>query len=140
MAISVTAPAIILHEVGHKLIALSYGLQATFSAHYLGLGIGLMLKLLGSPILFFIPAYVATSGSAGHLPNALIAFAGPLINLILWFVSKLVLMNSKGLSKDWKRILLVTRKINGFLFIINMIPVPGFDGFHVITSIWQALN
>ncbi len=139
MAIAVTAPAIIIHELGHKLVAMSYGLQATFHAHYPGLGIGLALKLIGSPFLFFIPAFVQTSGTISGIPTALIAFAGPAVNLVLWLVSKIVLAKAKNLSKEWKIFLLLTRKINGFLFIINMIPIPGFDGFKVFTSIAEVI-
>src|SRR3989338_7479278 len=52
----VTAPAIILHEFGHKFIGLAVGLQAEFHAAYMWLAFGVMLKVLGSPFLFFVPA------------------------------------------------------------------------------------
>ena len=57
-AVIVTAPAIALHELGHKVAALSFGLEATFHAAYTWLGIGLALKLIGSPFLFFVPGFV----------------------------------------------------------------------------------
>ena len=66
----VTAPAIILHEFGHKFIALSFGYNATFHAAYLFLFIGIMLKLMKSPFLFFVPAYVSFSAAATPLQHS----------------------------------------------------------------------
>src|SRR3989338_3098065 len=54
-AIIVTAPAIALHELGHKVAAMSFGLHATFHASYAWLGIGMLLKLINAPFLFFVP-------------------------------------------------------------------------------------
>jgi len=139
MAMYVTVPAIALHELSHKLTALAYGLQATFSASYFGLGIGLVLKLIGSPFIFFIPAYVEVVGSAGSWASAVIAIAGPLVNLVLWASSKIILARTKKLGRELKIILVVTKKINGFLFIMNMLPIPGFDGFNAYISIAQAV-
>ena len=139
MAMAVTVPAIALHELAHKLTAVGYGLQATFSASYLGLGIGLALKLIGSPFIFFIPAYVSIVGDVSPLANAMISLAGPITNLLLWLISKIILAKAKKLSKEMKIILLVTRKINGFLFILNMLPIPGFDGFSAYASIIQLI-
>jgi Zn-dependent protease len=33
----------------------------------------------------------------------------------------------------------MSRKLNGFLFIFNMLPLPGVDGFKVYTSLFQLL-
>ena len=48
-AIYVSAPAIIIHELGHKFVAMAYGYTATFEMFSLGLAIGVVLKLIGSP-------------------------------------------------------------------------------------------
>ncbi|MCK5107843.1 MAG: hypothetical protein KAQ83_03890 [Nanoarchaeota archaeon] len=45
-AVMVTAPAVILHEFGHKFTAIAFGATATFNAAYLFLAIGLVMKLL----------------------------------------------------------------------------------------------
>jgi Zn-dependent protease len=34
----------------------------------------------------------------------------------------------------------LTRNINLFLFIFNMIPIPGFDGFTVFTGLWKIIG
>lgn len=138
MAIAVTAPAIILHELSHKFTALSFGMEATFGVPYLFLGIGVILKLIRSPIIFFIPAYVTISAAAAPINNAAISIVGPATNLILFLAALLILKYHTKLTPTQKVILLLTRKINGFLFIINMIPIPGFDGFHFFKGIFQT--
>ena len=61
-AILVTAPAIILHELGHKFVALSFGLEAVFQAAWLFLGLALILKLMNFGFIFIVPAYVSILG------------------------------------------------------------------------------
>jgi Zn-dependent protease len=36
--------------------------------------------------------------------------------------------------------LVITSKINMFLFIFNMIPIPGFDGFQIISNIIRVFG
>jgi Zn-dependent protease len=135
-SIYITAPAIILHELAHKFVAMGFGANAIFNAHYLGLGIGVFLKLVGSPFIFFVPAFVSITEALPPLTHATVALAGPLMNLILWIVAKILFPRAK--TRNMKLILLLTRKVNGFLFILNMLPIPGFDGFHFFRGIWQA--
>ncbi len=131
-AIAITAPAIILHELAHKFTALSFGLTATFHAAYLWLLIGIMLRLFGSSIIFFVPAYVSITGAANNLAYALIALAGPLTNLVIWLISAHAL---KKASHEKIPFLHLTKEINKFLFIFNMLPIPGFDGFQVYANL-----
>lgn len=138
-AMIATAPAIILHEMGHKILATSFGLNATFHAAYFWLAIGLIIKLIKLPFPFLIPAYVEIIGQGTNMQFAIISIAGPLINLILWLVSMLLLKFDKNIKGQWKIILLITKRINGFLFLINMLPLPGFDGFQFYQGIYQSL-
>lgn len=133
-AIIVTAPAIVLHEFGHKFVAMAFGLKAVFNAAYGWLGVGLVLKLVGFPFVFFVPAYVSIIGSTTPLNFSLIAFAGPAVNLILWLGSWAILKNLKTNTRT-TGILVLTKQINMFLFIFNMLPVPGFDGAKVFSGI-----
>jgi len=132
----VTAPAIILHELGHKFVALGFGLEATFNAAYSWLVIGILLKLLNTGFIFFVPAYVSISGLVTPLQSALTAFAGPALNLIL-FTTAYFLLKQKKLKTRTFIFLTVTKQINLFLFIFNMLPLPFFDGFKVYQGIWQ---
>ena len=136
-AAMVTAPAIILHELGHKFVALGFGLQATFKAAYFFLGLGLILKFMNFGFIFFVPAYISILGRATPLEFSLVAFAGPAINLVLWLGS-LAAVKYNLFPKKYNPFLLLTGKINMFLFIFNMIPIPGFDGSKVFSGLIQA--
>lgn len=143
--IMATAPAIILHELAHKFIALGFGLDAIFYAFYrssftLMLGIlTIISKLTGFGFMFFVPGFVGISGSGTHLQFALTALAGPLVNLILWLGSRYILKNKKYKKKHFL-LLLLTQRINMFLFIFNMLPIPGFDGYKVFTGLIMAFT
>jgi len=141
-AVVVTAPALILHELFHKFAGLYYGLSASFNAAYFFLGIGVALKLMRFPFIFFVPAYVSIackSASCILTPSssALIAFAGPFANLLL-FAGAWALLKYGNLSHKWKAIAHITKQINLILLVLNLLPIPGFDGFKVYTGLWQA--
>lgn len=137
LAILVTAPAIIFHELAHKFVAILYGLQATFHAAYGWLGLGILLKLLNTGFIFFVPGYVTHSGAATALQNAAIAFAGPALNLILWIGAWILLKRKEKYSAKAFMILTLTKKINMFLFFFNMIPLGFFDGGHAVEGLIQ---
>lgn len=144
-ACMVTAPALIAHELAHKFTALLSGLQATFHAAYTWLGIGVVLKLIHSPIIFFVPGFVSIECAVQPcittpITMAATAFAGPLLNLTLYAISWLVLKNRRRMARKKFMFWIVTKHVNGFLFILNMLPLPGFDGFKVYASLWQAFG
>ena len=139
-AIMVTAPAIIIHELAHKFVAISFGLSAVFMAFYrspftLILGVlTIISKLTGFGFMFFVPGFVSINGPGTHMQFALTAFAGPFVNLILWLVAALILKIGKH-KKNYQILLLLTSRINMFLFIFNMLPIPGFDGFNFFANL-----
>ena len=139
-AVSVGAPAIILHEFGHKFVAIFFGATASFQAAYGFLLLAIILKIFKSPFIFFVPAYVAFSGNLNSTEVGLIALAGPVVNVLLWAISKYIvylLTTHKKLGRKYGKYIpyfVVSAKINGFLAIFNMIPIPGFDGYHVFTQ------
>lgn len=135
-AVLLTAPAIILHELGHKFVAMAFGLHATFHAAYTWLMVGLAIKLLGFPYIFFVPAYVSFMAPSNPLNTALIAFAGPGVNLALWIGAILVMKNAK-LSKKQRMLAALTKQVNMFLFIFNMLPFSIFDGAKVFSGLIQ---
>lgn len=130
MAVIMTVPAIILHEIAHKFVAIAYGLSASFHAAYFWLAIGLGLSLLNFPFIFFVPAYVSISPGATALQTSMIAFAGPALNGLLWLTAYLVL-RTKKLERRQFIIWHMTKQINKLLFFFNMLPLPLFDGFKV---------
>ncbi|MBW3002124.1 M50 family metallopeptidase [Candidatus Woesearchaeota archaeon] len=138
----VTAPAIILHELGHKFAALAYGFEATFHAAYTWLGIGIVLRALQTGFIFFVPAYVSIGCATKEcvvppLQMSAIAAAGPFVNLAIFFVCW-ILLKRKDLKKHTRVAIYVTKQINLFLFVFNMLPIPMFDGFKVYSGLWKA--
>ncbi len=137
LAMIVTAPAIILHEFGHKFMAMLFGFNATFNAAYMWLFLGLLLKFFGAGFIFFVPAYVSIYGTGTHLQYALVAFAGPLVNLLLFFVSDYAIKNNLT-KRSHLPLWIISKKINLFLFAFNLIPFPGFDGFQALWHLYHA--
>lgn len=129
-AAAIVAPSIVLHEFGHKFVALANGMTATFHAAYTWLGIGVVLKLISAGFIFFVPAYVQIIGVGTPIQFAGIAFAGPAVNLVLW-LGGLVVLKKVKLKTSVHRFVFLFSRINMFLFIFNMLPIPLFDGFQV---------
>jgi len=134
-AAMISAPAVILHEMGHKFVAMAFGLPAVFKIFWPGLGIGVFLRLINSPFLIIAPGYVTVPLNTPPLPMALVAFAGPFVNLVLWLGSAYYLKTHKRINKKLFITLLITKRINMILFIFNMIPIPPFDGSKVLSGI-----
>ncbi len=134
LAIMATAPAIALHEMSHKFVSIAIGIPATFHADYVWLAIGVAIKALGFPFIFFVPGYVSSVGGT-PVDRAMIAFAGPFVNLVLWLGAWLLIKAGKIKGK-YLPVAYATRQINMFLFIFNMLPIPflGTDGWHVVDN------
>ncbi|MGB9675235.1 MAG: hypothetical protein ACP5IJ_02820 [Candidatus Nanoarchaeia archaeon] len=133
---AVAAPAVILHELAHKLLALHFGFSATYFASWWGLSIGIFLKLLSSNFIFFVPGYVSISGIGTPIQFGLVALAGPITNLILFLIFTIFL--SLNIAPKYQVIWALSKRINLWLFIFNMLPIPGLDGFKFYTSLLQT--
>ncbi len=136
----VTAPGIILHELGHKFIAILFGFNATFNASYFWLVIAIVLSLLNFPFIIFVPAFVRiTCGEffckIPPIQNLIISFAGPGTNLLIFLVCLILLR--LNISNKTKVVIQFTKQINLFLFIFNMLPIPGSDGWHFYSALFN---
>ncbi len=144
-SIIATAPAIMLHELAHKFIAISFGLNAVFYAFYrqaftLILGaLAVLSKITGFGFMLFVPGYVGISGAGTEFQYALAALAGPMVNLALW-LGAAYLLRKKAYRKKYFLILALTSRINMFLFIFNMLPIPGFDGFNAFSHLIRVFT
>ena len=136
-SILIIGPGVILHELGHKFVAMAFGLVATFKMWTTGLLFGVVLKLLHSPLIILAPGYVDISGGA-YISRALIAFAGPGVNVLLFGIASVVLKKKKRMTQREYTIWHITKKINLFLFIFNMIPIPPLDGSKVFYNLFKA--
>ncbi len=134
-AAMIATPAVVLHEFGHKFVAIAFGLAASFHVFWMGLVLGIALKVIGSPFLFLAPAYVSIPAGATALQTTLIAFAGPGVNILLWGISALVLKYKKRISHKEMFAWGVSKKLNFFLFWFNLIPIPPLDGWAVLNGI-----
>ncbi len=137
-ALTIAAPAVILHELGHKFIALAFGLSATFKAWFFGLFLGFLFQLFNSPIMLLAPGYVEIS-PAPALVTAAVAFAGPLVNLLMFLIARYQLISQKRRSPRKVLGWYLTKQINITLFIFNMLPIPPLDGSKVFFNVISAL-
>lgn len=132
-AAMIVAPAVIFHELAHKAVGLYFGFDSVLHISIFGLGIGILLRFIRSPIIFFIPAFV-TSVAAPAFPGkfAVLALAGPAANFALYWLSDWAL-----LSRKWPKhnnAFIISRRINLWLLILNMIPIGFFDGAKVLAG------
>ena len=138
----VAVPAILFHELAHKFVAIAFGATATFKIWGFGLILGVFLRLIYSPFLLLAPGYVEIPTEALSASQmGLVAFAGPLVNFILWIVPTFILKIKKGkLRKNTAIFLFYTAFLNMWLFIFNMIPLPPLDGSKVLAGLLSAFG
>jgi len=134
-AILVAAPAIVLHELAHKFVGIALGYESFFFIWWFGLFIGIILRVVGSPFLLLAPGYVSINAS-NPLHMGIIAFAGPFINLVLFFVALIVLKKKRKMKRKEFIFWNITKVINMWLFIFNMIPIPPLDGSKVFGALF----
>lgn len=135
----VTAPGIILHEMGHKFVGLAMGVSTEFFTSYFGLFLGIFLKWISSPFIIFAPGYVSLSGALTQTQVFFTALAGPFMNLLLFLTAYIILDRKKNLTRNQAVALHLTKQINLFLFLFNLIPFPPFDGYKVFTSLFGII-
>lgn len=135
--IIVAAPAIVLHEFAHKFVAIAFGAQTQLQAPIMWYAIVILMIMLRSPFVFFVGGFVEIRGILTPLESATISFVGPLTNLILWGGFYLAMKSKSKFVKKNIETFAMMKKINMFLFIFNMIPIPGFDGYGVVSNLFR---
>jgi len=133
IGIIVAAPAVVLHELAHKSAAMFFGAEAILHAPLGWYAIVIILKLINFPFLFFVGGYVSHTALPA-LPSVIVSFAGPLTNLILYILLISLIKFSLISRKHYKKVFFAA-KLNLFLFGFNMLPLPGFDGYGVLTNL-----
>jgi len=72
--------------------------------------------------------------------DALVSFAGPATNLVLFVVFGVLLYFFGRLGDSAFLLLQIGSLLNMVLFIFNMLPIPGFDGFSILSSFFPRLR
>lgn len=75
---------------------------------------------------------------AGPMANLIVAFLGSILVVIFYKLGLLSLAGSGNISLILTSILLEIISINCMLFVFNLIPLPGLDGFHVLRDIFPS--
>lgn len=71
-----------------------------------------------------------------------VSIAGPIANLVVAFVAAIFTavffkyQNTSNLLSIVFSIFLEALNVNCMLFVINLIPIPGFDGFHILRDLF----
>ena len=128
----IAAPGVVLHELAHKFLAISFGLNADFKIFFFGILAGVILRLVNSPVILVAPGYVNIPQVANSLHYRLIAFAGPATNLLIWLICLAILKYKTKLTRKSALLFMLTKRINGVLFLFNMIPFGPLDGAKVL--------
>lgn len=155
--IILTIPAILigftLHEYAHALVADRLGDKTPRSQGRLTLNPFMHIDIMGFILILLVgfgwakPVQTNPSAFKHYYKDDLkVSIAGPIANLIVAFLATLLFAiitkvfsstdPSNQLSYTIYRILVYTVQINCMLFILNLIPIPGFDGFHILRDLF----
>lgn len=132
--------SICLHEYGHAAMAFKLGDDTAAREGHLSLNPLIQMK---SGALFFLFIVGLAWGMVPVDPSVLrrhkygemlVAFAGPAMNLILFLVSGIAvtIITLTGIETEYvTKLLWLVSWLNAALFLLNMLPIPTLDGWHI---------
>ena len=131
----------LLHELGHKYVAMKYGYNSEFKAWPLGLVIALATAFIGW--VFAAPgvAHIYADNMTDEI-NGKISIAGPMANMTLALVFIVIaaltypLTYHFGIFQLIYLICTVGFSVNSFLAAFNLLPFYSLDGIKVLK--WNA--
>jgi Zn-dependent protease len=131
----------LLHELGHKVVAVRFGQQAEFRADYGMLFLALASALAG--FLFAAPGAVYHSGRITKRQHGLVALAGPVVNLGLALLFLPLWLGGGALGSPLvAEVGSLGLAVNLLLAAFNMIPFGPLDGKTIrswSTVVWAAV-
>jgi len=134
LSLIVVGTGFIFHELAHRQVALHFGAHAEYRAWNFGLIFALVSSLFG--FIFAAPGAVYIySNTIDRRQNGLISIAGPATNII---VSIGFLALAIASINEWTTLLgALGFRINMFLALFNLLPVPPLDGSKVFA--WNPI-
>ena len=121
------APAFLVHETAHKVVARKYGCWAEFRASPGGLRFGIFIAAL-TGIVFMAPGAVMVAGNTTRSQFGKIALAGPVSNVALWGLGLGAILLGAANSTLGELILFPWLRGNAILGLFNMLPFGPLDG------------
>ncbi|MHB9286551.1 metalloprotease [Halobacteriales archaeon Cl-PHB] len=127
LSLSTVGVGFLLHELGHKVVAIRFGQVAEFRADYGMLFLAIVAAMAG--FLFAAPGAVHHRGRITKRQNGLIALAGPVVNVVLAVGFLGLALVSDGFLQELG---VLGFLVNAFLGAFNMIPFGALDGRTVL--------
>lgn len=146
--IAIVMFSICLHEYAHAITALKCGDDTAASQGHLSLNPAVQMGGMSILFLFLIgiawgAVPVNESRMRHRLHPMLVAFAGPLSNLILCVVFALGLAaatKALGHGHPVLTFFAIGSWVNGALFCLNMLPIPPLDGWTVLAGFVPSMK
>ena len=138
-----TATGFVLHEMGHKFVAMRHGYIAHFKIWTWGIALALIIAIVSQgQFIFGAPGAVYIAPATGLLSyeyasqrsekrdNAVISAAGPGTNLAfaLFFLFLIFVLPVNGF---WSTVVSYGFTLNVGLGSFNMLPIPPMDGYKI---------
>ena len=138
--------ALVFHEFAHGWVANKLGDPTAKYAGRLTLNPMAHLDMFGSLMILFVgfgwakPVPVDSRYLANPRKDMMkIAFAGPAANLLLAFISG-ILIRTTGYNGAFTTMMIMFTQINIMLAVFNMIPIPPLDGSQIFSGMMIRKN
>jgi Zn-dependent protease len=139
---------LVAHEVAHAAVAVSRGDQTPRLDGRLSLDPRHHLDPLGTLVVFFIyfgwgrPLRLNPYRMHSRLDPALVWLAGPLASLLVAIALSIplkLLLASRSVAFDSPlfQLILVAFYFNVVLAVVNIIPIPGLDGYNILGALFR---